>query len=438
MRSGALLLLVGLGLHSGGQAAFIVPDPPPEAQTEFAWWDGFSEGYTDYGLPAAGETVLSLPGADEGNEVNRIEADNTDAKLYQTGTDTAFITSTQGIYSFAEPLEFMIHDQPGFEADSVLLQTSSLGALPDLDSARLFYRETEDGILFEADSPVGDGFLQDGSDAFAMWEWDLSAETVFDYFVLFDSVGTAMSLQEVQLDTFDRQTDLLGVALITETNSNFITVGTVGHNRVGENAPSPSYEEGDTVEVRAVPEDGAGHVFVGWEGAVTGSDPSASFVLSGEPRVRAIFAPHDYDSWKFNQINPFVTDPPASERDDLDANPDGDAFDNLMEYALGGLPELRDSDAIRPRLHFHAADGTARFTYRRQMAATDLEYRVEVSGDLENWNHNGDGSGLTHTEEVGEPVFNGDGTETVTVRATQPPPPGGKRFFRLTVIRNTP
>lgn len=433
MRSCLLLLSVGLGLHSGAQAAFIIPDTPSGAQTEFSWWNGFSGGFGDafhseYELPGPGALVPSLPDASEG-----AEADNTDARLFQTGTDTAFITSSQGIYSFAEPLEFTIYDQPAYETDSVLLQTSSLGALPDLDSARLFYRETAGGTLFEADSPAGNGFLSDGSDAFAMWEWDLSSDTVFDYFIQFDSVGTSMSLQEVQLDTFDQETDFLGVALITETNSNFTIVGTIEHNRPGESEPSPSYEEGDTVEVHAVPEDGAGHVFVGWEGSVTGSNPSTSFVVSGQPQVRAVFAPRDYDSWKFNQINDNIFDPPASERDDLDANPDGDAFDNLMEYALGGLPEFPDAAEIRPRIET-AGNGELRFVYRRQMEATDLTYRVQVSTDLTDWNYNGDGSGQTYTEEIGDPAFNGNGTETVTVRPLRQPAPGQPVFLRLEVI----
>ncbi len=433
MRSFLLLLSVGLGLHSGTQASFILPDVPPGAQTEFAWWDGFGDEYTDYDLPEAGGTVPPLPAPSEGNDVNRIEADNTDAKLYQTGTSTAFVTSSDGIYSFSAPMEFTIYDQPGFEADSILLQTSSLGALPDLDSARLFYRETNGGPLFKADNPVGNGFLDDGSEAFAMWEWDLSSHTVFDYFIQFDSDGTSMSLQEVQLDTFDQETDFLGVALITETNSNFTTVGLIEHNRKGESDPSPSYEEGETVEVRAVPEDGAGHVFVGWQGEVTGSDPSTEFVVSGQPQVRAVFAPQDYDSWKFNQINDNIFDPPASQRDDIDANPDGDAFDNFMEYALGGLPEFPDAEEIRPRVEI-AGNGQVHFVYRRQMEATDLIYRVEVSTDLITWNHNDDGTGQTYTEELPNPAFNGDGTETVKVRPLPQPSSGQPLFLRLEVV----
>lgn len=435
MRSCLLLLSVGLGLHSGGRAAFILPETPPGAQTEFAWWDGFSDDYTGYDLPEAGGTAPPLPDPSEGNEVNRVEADNTDAKLYQTGTSTAFITSTQGIYSFAAPMAFTLYDQPAYETDSVLLQTSSIGSLPALDSARLFYRESAGGTLFEAAAPAGNGFLVEDSDAFAMWEWNLSDAEVFDYFIQFDSDGTSMSLQEVQLDTFDQETDFLGVALITETNSNFAVVGTIEHNRAGESEPSPSYEEGDTVEVRAIPEGGAGHVFVGWEGSVSGTNPSTSFVVSGQPQVRAVFAPLDYDSWTFNQINDNIFDPPASERDDLDANPDGDGFDNLMEYALGGLPEASDAAEIRPRVET-AGNGELRFVYRRQMEATDLSYRVKVSTDLVTWNYNGDGTGQTYTEELPNPSFNGNGTETVTVRPLQQPAPGRPVFLRLEVLHS--
>ena len=76
--------------------------------------------------------------------------------------------------------------------------------------------------------------------------------------------------------------------------------------------------------------------------------------------------------------------------------------------------------------------GILQYVYRRQMAATDLSYVVEVSQDLINWNHNAGSIGQTYTEEVGEPLFNGDGTETVRVKSVGLEN-SDKVFFRLSV-----
>ena len=432
-----------LPLAPAANADFILPDPPAGTQTEFAWWDAFTDPFTDYQLAPPGDSPDPVP-QDEGNTPNRPESTNADATLIQNGPeDGTVISSTNGIYTFSgEATEFLIFDAPAFETDSVLLQTRSLGTLPALDSAGLFYRETPDGPLREADPPAGNGFLQDGGDAFAMWEWDLGDATVHDLFIGFAAEGSSMSLQEVQLDTFDQTTDFLGVALLTETNSSFVTVGEIAHNLEGESEPRASYPPGATVKVTPEPADFNNpdfeHVFVGWGADLSGDDVPASLEITGTPRVRAIFAPKTYEGWKVNQINPFVTDPSFQQRSEPDADPDGDGLTNLMEYALGAFPEAPSGSADRLPGVQAQPDGDLRFTYRRQMAATDLEYRVEVSDDLANWHHNGDGSGQTYTEEVGAPVFNGDGTETVSVRPTAAFSDAENLFFRLTVIRNAP
>ncbi len=428
----AIALVVGLSA-ANLPGAFIVPEIPFGAQTEFAWWDNFTDPFTDFVLPEPGGQVDPFS-AGEGNVVDRAEADNTDALLFQTGTSSAFITSTNGIYSTsATPQRYLIYDAPAFEADSVLLQTFTIGNLPDLESARLFYRESVSGPLLAAGGPQGNGFLLEGSGAFAMWEWDLTGETIADYFIVFDASESAMSLQEVQLDTFDQATSFLGVALSVETNSDFTTVGRVEHRRVGEAEPQATYEEGDLVEVEAVPSSGSGHIFVGWGGDLTGNSSPATLVITGQPQVRAVFAPENYEGWKFNQINPFVTSPPFSVRAAMMADPDGDGLVNLFEYALGGAPEdASDLATVRPQART-GESGQPEFSFRRQIAATDLSYRVKVSTDLVNWNHNGDGSGQVYTEELPDPAFNGDGTETVVVRPVQPLPDGASVFFRLEV-----
>ncbi len=422
------------------RAEFVIPEYPAGAETEFAWWDAFTDSFTDFQLPEVGEPVGPFPSGGEGNLPNNSASTNFGALLIQNGPDQGTVISgSGGIYSTSgSPTKFLIFDQPDFEADSVLLQVRTLGTMPDLDGARLFYRETENGVLRAAGAPSGRGFLQSSGSFFAMWEWDLSEETVYDFFVVFGAVERMMSLQEVQLDTFDQKTSNLGVALRIETSSLFVTVGEVAHNRIGESQPRATYQVGDRVELRATANSVYGHEFVGWTGDISGSENPATLTITESPSVTAVFAPRNYDVWTYNQINPFRTPPPYSVRAAIDADPDGDGLNNLLEYAIGGLPEeVYDLGEIQPRTEVSGA-GEPSFVYRRQMAVTDLIYRVLVSEDLVNWHYNGDGSGVIYTEELPDPAFNGDGTETVAVRpAAGIFPLSGRLFFRLQVIHQS-
>lgn len=431
-----LALALGLLTTAPASAAFILPEAPPGTQTEFAWWDGLTAPYT--ALPPLEPGTFISPPAAAGNAVNRPEADNTDARLYQTATPSAFITSTQGIYSFAAATSYLIYDQPAFETDSVLLQTRSLGALPDLDSAAVFYRESASGPLLAAEQArSGEGFLLEGGNAFALWEWDLSSATVYDLFITFGATGTAMSLQEVQLDTFDAVTNNLGVALQITSNANFATVGEIEHALVGDSQPQATYQPGDVIELTPVMDPAFEHVFIGWDGDLSGDAVPATLTIDADPTVNAIFAPRSYDGWRFNNINPFIASPSFSQRSAPEADPDGDGLPNRLEYALGTAPEAFTPPAERPRIEI-TGTGEVQFIHRRQMAAEDLEYQVWLSEDLINWHHNGDGSGQSVTEPVAPATPNGDGTETVTVRAASGFTNANQLFFRLRVLSTEP
>jgi hypothetical protein len=96
------------------------------------------------------------------------------------------------------------------------------------------------------------------------------------------------------------------------------------------------------------------------------------------------------------------------------ANPDGDPFDNLMEYALGGDPKLPASSGMVR----HGWDGN-RLTLSFTRAAEDLDYFVEGSDDLDTW------SVLSHNPgTVGEETTVPDVVELIG---------GLKRFMRLRV-----
>ena len=110
--------------------------------------------------------------------------------------------------------------------------------------------------------------------------------------------------------------------------------------------------------------------------------------------------------------------------DDLDR----DGLNALAEYALhssdldgrdaplpvGGLESLDAGNGLEEFFTIH---------YRRNLAADDVEYTVEICGDLENWR-----SGPGNVEFV-RAVHNGDGTETVTYRSAVPFPSAAEREF---------
>ena len=110
----------------------------------------------------------------------------------------------------------------------------------------------------------------------------------------------------------------------------------------------------------------------------------------------------------------------------LGTDVDSDGLVALVEYGLGLDPSV-GSGAGRPRASLVDAGGSAyaALEFRRQKAATDVGYRVEVSANLQDWE--------VGDVEVGAPVDNGDGTETVTVRDGAPLVDGEQRYLRLVV-----
>lgn len=98
-------------------------------------------------------------------------------------------------------------------------------------------------------------------------------------------------------------------------------------------------------------------------------------------------------------------------------DPDSDGLLNVLEYAFGGDPyNSSDAAAIRPnyRIQSVGLDQFLQFNYRRLAEPySGITYQPRVSTSLapNSWS---DSSQLI--EQIGTPVSNGDGTETVTVR----------------------
>jgi len=111
---------------------------------------------------------------------------------------------------------------------------------------------------------------------------------------------------------------------------------------------------------------------------------------------------------------------------------DQDGVQALMEYAFGSSDSV-SNDTVMPTGAAESLDAGSgpedHFTisYRRNLAADDVEIEVQISTDLDDWF-----SGPGEVEFV-RAVHNGDGTETVTYRSVLPMSAGMREFMRVKV-----
>ncbi len=143
-----------------------------------------------------------------------------------------------------------------------------------------------------------------------------------------------------------------------------------------------------------------------------------------------VFAIGDYAIWKAARFN--IAELQNNSVSGDSADPDGDSWNNLMEYALGGDPHvasaLREGDGqpLAPLLLPPAAPGAPwQFYYFRRTAGSgsELSYAVESSSSLaqQSWTVE------TGTEELLSPA-----TDWEHIRIPLETPPG-TRLFRLKV-----
>jgi CubicO group peptidase (beta-lactamase class C family) len=133
-----------------------------------------------------------------------------------------------------------------------------------------------------------------------------------------------------------------------------------------------------------------------------------------------------YDCWKaknFTSIELLT----ASISGDA-ADPDGDGLINLGEYAMGLQPRTRDA-TVAPSVAIQELNSQSflTITFRRLLLNEELSYQLEISQDMVHWR-----SGC---QQVGDPVLNADGTETVTYRSDTPTAQTGNTFLRLSIQR---
>ncbi len=95
-----------------------------------------------------------------------------------------------------------------------------------------------------------------------------------------------------------------------------------------------------------------------------------------------------------------------------------------MEYALASSDTVADSSVL-PTVA--AADPHATFTFRRNLAADDVIYSVEVSNDFENWSSDHADVLFVSSSDSGY------GYALVTYRCALPFNPDSRQFMRLEV-----
>jgi hypothetical protein len=106
----------------------------------------------------------------------------------------------------------------------------------------------------------------------------------------------------------------------------------------------------------------------------------------------------------------------------MTADPDGDGYKNLLEFALGLDPAIPEHGATQA-----SVDNTAVYlTYTRPSAVTDVSYQVEWAGTVN--------SPVWASSGILQLIISDDGSQR-TIRATIPKTPATQRFIRLKVAR---
>jgi hypothetical protein len=158
--------------------------------------------------------------------------------------------------------------------------------------------------------------------------------------------------------------------------------------------------------------------------AIFGNSTYAMELATYRPQIEAIRAlSTPYDFWQYLHFRGIATDAAA--------DPDGDGFTNLEEYAYGLDPQVKDSATAAPQIALATyADGqslTATFTHNT--AATDVALVVEASADLVTWSN---GSGVTDTISA---IDLGNHVERLVIRDLVATADATHRFLRVRVTR---
>ncbi len=136
-----------------------------------------------------------------------------------------------------------------------------------------------------------------------------------------------------------------------------------------------------------------------------------------------------YSNWAATHLESL----PENQRGPLDT-PSGSKYPNLLRYALG-ITNLADSgQGVVETEITTGSDGKKYLSlrYRRDPLAADVDLRVEVSADLNDWDWNEGSDIVTLIEEI---LNNPNGTQTILERDTVPLDHAQRRFIRIKVSK---
>lgn len=175
-------------------------------------------------------------------------------------------------------------------------------------------------------------------------------------------------------------------------------------------------ETSATIDVTAIADD----VAEGTETVTVTLQPSADFTPLAIASATVTILDKPMDDWRFAEFDAAQLADPAISG--AEADPDGDGFNNMTEYALGLHPLTAE-----PAAATHSIDVTGHLTltYLVRRAATALSVIAEGSGNLHTWS-----GGPEMVEEIAR-TPQGE-FDVVTVRLVPLNPPSG--FLRLRVV----
>ena len=145
---------------------------------------------------------------------------------------------------------------------------------------------------------------------------------------------------------------------------------------------------------------------------------------------RSFLVTHSYQDSAWRRAHFSVTQLDDASVSGDQADPDGDGWCNLIEYATATHPLI--SDRAQPPISAGKTTVLGQIyqtlQFRRRINNSAIQVRAEVSLSLQSWLH-----GEEHFLPVGPPIANGDGTETVTYRSTQALGSRNRELLRLHV-----
>lgn len=159
-----------------------------------------------------------------------------------------------------------------------------------------------------------------------------------------------------------------------------------------------------------------------------GSDTKTFSLSVGDP----------FDHWKDTSFES-LTGGSSNLLAQMTADADGDGIPNLLEYAFGSDPLVKNGQEDMPvlandenhlELKFRRLHGAGTGTTEDGYTVGGVLYTVQWSSDLVNWQ-----TGSADLEQVGPAADNGDGTETVRVRLKKTISDQPRAFLRVTVER---